>query len=78
LNPALYALPASAFNDVVSPATTDVDVRTDYEDGVTPASGVLYTLRTMNQTLSLKTTAGYDDVTGRGTPTAAFFAAMSK
>jgi hypothetical protein len=26
----------------------------------------------MNQTLSLKTTPGYDDVTGVGTPTAAY------
>jgi subtilase family serine protease len=78
VNPVLYGLPASVFNDVVSPASPVADVRTDYNDTVTAASGVAYTLRTMNQTLSLKTTPGYDDVTGRGTPTAALFAALSK
>jgi hypothetical protein len=30
----------------------------------------------MNQTLSLKTTAGYDDVTGVGTPTGTFIYAL--
>jgi hypothetical protein len=30
----------------------------------------------MNQTLSLKTTTGYDDVTGLGTPNANFLAVI--
>jgi subtilase family serine protease len=77
-NPTLYGLPASVFHDVVPPAATVADVRTDYNDGATAASGVTYSLRTMDQTLSLKTGPGYDDVTGRGTPTAALFAALSK
>lgn len=77
VNPALYALPASAFHEVVAPAVTVAVARADYNDEVTEASGFVYTLRTLNQTLSLKTTAGYDDVTGRGTPTAALFGALS-
>jgi len=35
------------------------------------SDGLAYRLRRINQTLSLKATAGYDDVTGLGTPTAA-------
>jgi len=77
-NPALYALDASAFNDVTNPPATMAEVRTDYADFVSPASGLIYSLRTLNQTLSLRTTAGWDDVTGRGTPTAAFVPALSR
>jgi subtilase family serine protease len=76
-NPALYALAASAFNDVDAPASTVAAVRTDYSDSVTLASGYNYTLRTMNQTLSLKTAPGFDDVTGRGTPTATLLQALA-
>ncbi len=76
-NPALYALSASAFHDVVAPATPVVAVRTDYADGVSAASGYISTLRTMDQTLSLHTGPGYDDVTGRGSPTTAMFSALS-
>jgi hypothetical protein len=38
---------------------------------VDASAGLSYRLRTANQTLSLATTPGYDDVTGLGTPTAA-------
>jgi hypothetical protein len=53
-------------------------VRVDYFDFVSPTSGPLrYSLRTMDQTLSLRTTPGWDDVTGLGTPTANFISALS-
>jgi subtilase family serine protease len=78
-NPALYALAGStAFHDVTSPASTVATVRADYANSVDASAGILYSLRTFNQTLSLKTTAGYDDVTGLGTPTGAFLAALAR
>ena len=78
VNPTLYALDASAFHDIVNPASTVAGVRVDYYDFVSPTSGPLrYSLRTMNQTLGLHTTPGWDDVTGRGTPSANFISALS-
>jgi hypothetical protein len=52
-------------------------VRTNYVNGVDATGGRSYVLRTMNQTLSLKTTPGCDDVTGLGTPTTTFINAVS-
>jgi hypothetical protein len=43
---------------------------------VDASDGLSYVLRTANQTLSLQTTPGYDDVTGLGTPTISFLAAV--
>lgn len=78
-NPALYQLAGtSAVNDVTSPASIIAGVRFDYRNGVDASQGTRYSLRTMNQTESLKTTAGWDDVTGVGTPAAGFIAAMSR
>jgi subtilase family serine protease len=78
VNPLLYGLAgSSAFNDVVSPASTIAVVRTNYVNGVDPSDGLAYVLRTANQTLSLRTTPGYDDVTGLGTPTSSFLAKVS-
>ena len=51
-------------------------VRNDYQDSVSLVP-VKTTLRTMNETLSLQTTPGWDDVTGRGTPTSSFISALS-
>jgi subtilase family serine protease len=67
-NPLFYSH-ASAFNDVVSPSSTVAVVRTNYRNGVDASGGLSYALRTANQTLSLQTTPGWDDVTGLGTPT---------
>jgi len=69
-NPLFYSHPG-AFTDVTSPASTVAVVRTNYVNGVDSSNGLAYRLRTANQTLSLQTTVGYDDVTGLGTPTAA-------
>ena len=74
-NPVFYQQATSgAFHDVTSPASTVATVRADYVNGVDASAGINYSLRTFNQTLSLKTTPGYDDVTGLGTPTASFIA----
>jgi subtilase family serine protease len=78
VNPLLYGLAGSAaFHDVVSPASTIAMVRTNYVNGVDASGGLAYRLRTANQTLSLQTTPGYDDVTGLGTPTSSFLAKVS-
>src|SRR5436853_5194500 len=69
-NPLFYSLAGSAaFTDITHPASTVAVVRTDFINGVDASAGLRYRLRTMNQTLSLHTTPGYDDVTGVGTPT---------
>lgn len=69
-NPLFYAN-QSAWHDVTSPKSTVAVVRANYNNSVDGSAGTSYVLRTMNQTLSLKTTPGYDDVTGLGSPTAA-------
>jgi subtilase family serine protease len=72
-NPLFYSLAGSAaFTDILSPASTVAVVRTNYVNSVDASAGLAYRLRTMNQTLSLQTTSGYDDVTGLGTPGAGF------
>jgi subtilase family serine protease len=77
-NPILYGLAGtSAFNDVTSPSSTIAAVRTNYNNSVDASAGLTYVLRTMNQTLSLHTTPGYDDVTGLGTPASSFLADVS-
>ncbi|MFL5662662.1 MAG: S8 family serine peptidase, partial [Ktedonobacteraceae bacterium] len=77
-NPVFYSPSGSAsFRDIVNPASTVAVVRTNYVNGVDATAGLSHVLRTMNQTLSLHTTPGYDDVTGLGTPTSSFLSALS-
>ena len=77
-NPVFYSLAGSAaYHDVVSPASTLAVVRVNYNNNVDASAGLSYRLRTLNQTLSLQTTPGYDDVTGVGTPTSAFLSALT-
>ena len=77
-NPLFYSLAGSAaFTDIVSPASTVAVVRANYVNSIDGSAGVVYRLRTMNQTLSLAATRGYDDVTGLGTPTASFLSALT-
>jgi len=76
-NYALYSLPATAYHDVVDPSNPLAVVRVDYVNGEDSSNGVLYSIRHSNVTNTLATTAGYDDVTGLGTPTASFFPALA-
>jgi subtilase family serine protease len=76
-NPALYSLGAGAYNDITNPRSTVAVVRVDYVNGFDGTGGTLISLRTMNQTLTLKTTAGWDDVTGFGSPNSTFIGALS-
>ena len=43
-------------------------MRNDYLNSVDASDGIKTTLRTFDQTQSLHTTPGYDDVTGVGSP----------
>ena len=72
VNPLLYGAASSAYHDVVSPASTVAVVRNDFANSVDATDGIVTSLRTMNQTLSLHTTPGWDDVTGLGTPSDGF------
>ncbi len=75
-NPALYALPRSVIRDVTALSSTTGVVRVDYANSVDASGGLLTSLRTFEQTLSLKTTPGWDDVTGLGTPGPGFVDAL--
>src|SRR5438445_12463791 len=76
-NPLFYSLAGStAFTDIVSPSSTVAVVRANYRNSIDASAGVVYRLRTMNQTLSLASTPGYDDVTGLGTPTSSFLSGL--
>jgi subtilase family serine protease len=77
-NPLLYSLAGtSSFTDVTSPSSTVAMVRVDYVNSVDASNGTTASLRTANQTLSLATTPGWDDVTGLGSPTAALLSALA-
>jgi subtilase family serine protease len=69
LNPALYRLARTrAFRDVVDPPRTIAVVRTNFNNSLDPRGGRSFSLRTMNQTGTLSTARGYDNVTGLGSP----------
>jgi subtilase family serine protease len=81
LNPSIYSLTrakAGAFTDVLPVHTGDGNVRPDYVNGVNPADGIAYSVRTFNQDTSLVVKPGWDDVTGVGTPNAVFLKAFGK
>jgi len=86
VNPLLYWLAGTrAYRDIVDPHTADgspltmAAVRVDYANGENTADGTIVSLRTLNQTGTLHTVAGYDDVTGMGSPRGAYFlAALSQ
>jgi subtilase family serine protease len=76
-NYALYSLSPSVYHDVVDTADPAAVVRVDYYNSQDASNGLLYSIRRSNATWTLHTVAGYDDVTGLGTPTAAFFSALA-
>jgi len=76
-NPLFYSLAgSSALSDITQPSSTVAVVRANYVNSVDASAGTVYRLRTMDQTLSLDTTRGYDDVTGLGTPTSSFLSSL--
>jgi len=68
-NPAIYGrYGTAAYRDVVAPVAPIAVVRNDFVNSVDATGGTTTKLRTFDQTGTLHTTAGYDDVTGVGTP----------
>jgi hypothetical protein len=77
-NPSIYDLArsgSSAIRDVVHAGVGNV--RADFVNGIDGSNGLVYSVRTFDQDTSLTTHAGYDEVTGVGTPTGGFAAAMA-
>ena len=69
LNPKLYQLAGTpAYRDIAAQGVTDGVVRVDYKNGFDGSAGLTTSLRTFNQTGTISTRPGYDDVTGLGTP----------
>ncbi|QMU75558.1 S8/S53 family peptidase [Streptacidiphilus sp. PB12-B1b] len=82
-NPAIYQRYSTpAFHDVtdtpLGPQTALAQVRVDFHDGVDDAYGKDVSLRTMGHDSSLHATAGYDDVTGVGSPAPGYLASYAK
>ncbi|MER5636161.1 S53 family peptidase [Kitasatospora sp. NPDC002227] len=74
-NPAIYARSnTSAFHDVTDhpfgPNVELAEVRVDFANGTDDKDGFLTSLRSLGKDSSLHAVAGYDDVTGVGSPTA--------
>ena len=70
-NPMLYSLGAGAFHDVSAPTTADQKAVVYYS-----AAAKLTRLVSSNHDSSLHTSSGYDDVTGRGSPSSSFISAV--
>jgi subtilase family serine protease len=73
-NPALYGLAGTgAFRDVLPASTPLAAVRRDFVNSVNRKKGYEVSLRSFNRDSSLRTTPGYDNVTGIGSPNGAAF-----
>ena len=73
-NPALYALNGTgAFRDVLPPPTRLAAVGRDFVNGANASKGTVLSLRTLDMDSSLRTTAGFDNVTGMGSPRGSAF-----
>ena len=80
INPVLYAMSPSSIHDATQPATTQAVARVDYINSENAAGGLRTTLRylSFDQSLTIHAAPGYDNVTGRGTPTGeAFLTALA-
>ena len=75
-NPMLYSVYKASLFDVTDVAPVG-DVRVDNANGLNAADGLLTSVRTFNQDSSLKTGTGWDQVSGLGSPTAAYIATVN-
>jgi hypothetical protein len=66
----------AAFRDVTAEHDGAAVVRTDYVNGVSPVNGLTYSVRSFDDDTSLETTTGWDDVTGVGSPSPAYYTAI--
>jgi subtilase family serine protease len=75
LNPLLYKA-KRVFTDVKQTPSQLGVVRADYANGIDPADGILYSVRTFGQDSSLAAKPGWDPVTGLGVPNGSYLAAL--
>lgn len=76
-NPRIYELArnhSGTFRDVTSRHDPDANVRPDYANGLNANDGIVYSVRTFDDDSSLNTSAGWDDVTGVGSPNSEYVA----
>jgi subtilase family serine protease len=78
-NPLIYSLARGKDNVYfdVTPQGDSGNIRSDFINGINDANGIRYSVRTFNQDSSLTTGKGWDDVTGVGSVTARYIAAVS-
>jgi subtilase family serine protease len=72
-NPLIYSLARSGVYYDVTPQGDAGNVRSDFANGQNADDGLAYSVRTFDQDSSLTTGPGWDDVSGVGSPTAAYF-----
>ena len=75
LNPTIYAN-KNAFTDVTGAGPDAGNVRVDFTNGLDGSDGILYSVRTFDQDLSLALNPGWDDVTGLGSPNSGWLTAV--
>jgi len=76
LNPRLYALPATAFRDIVPSGKLGARVRTDYLAGTSGATKKV--LKPFEGYDSNVPARGYDTLTGRGAPSTLFLSLLGQ
>jgi subtilase family serine protease len=77
LNPTIYGqYGRGTFKDIKGQPKDAGNVRADYVNGVDPADGIVYSVRTFNQDSSLAVKPGWDDVTGIGAPNPGWLTAV--
>jgi subtilase family serine protease len=79
-SPMIYALHhwhSDIYYDV-TPQGDPGNIRSDFKNGLNLSGGIRYTVRTFNQDSSLTTGPGWDDVSGVGSPTAAYIALVNQ
>jgi subtilase family serine protease len=62
----------------VTPQGDPGNIRSDFKNGLNLSGGIRYSVRTFDQDSSLATGPGWDDVTGVGSPTAAYIALVNQ
>jgi subtilase family serine protease len=72
-NPLIYSLARSGVYYDVTPQGDAGNVRSDFANSQNADDGLAYSVRTFDQDSSLTTGPGWDDVSGVGSPTAAYF-----
>jgi subtilase family serine protease len=77
LNPTIYGqYGRGTFKDIKGQPKDAGNVRADYVNGVDPADGIVYSVRTFKQDSSLAVKPGWDDVTGIGAPNPGWLTAV--